>query len=136
MVLVDDDVLRIVDLTGDQPVARGTVRLPGWGQEILVVGDRVLAFGSNEEAYYAEDVASTWSPYGATTSVLSEIDLSDPDNPTIVHSLELDSAYLSARLIGETARLLCPRRIRPSRSCTRATTAPRRGPSPRRPTAG
>ena len=53
MVLVDDDVLRIVDLSGDQPVARGTVRLPGWGQQILVMDDRVLAIGSNEEAYYA-----------------------------------------------------------------------------------
>ena len=106
MVLVDDDVLRIVDLSGDEPVARGTVRLPGWGQEILVVGDRVLAIGSNEEAYYAEDAATTWSPYGAATSVLSEIDISDPDAPTIVHALELDSAYLSARLVGETARVV------------------------------
>ncbi len=107
MVLVDDDVLRIVDLTGDQPVARGTVRLPGWGQEILVVGDRVLAIGGNEEAYYADDIATTtWAPYGAISSVLSEIDISDPDAPTIVHSLELDSAYLSARLVGETARVV------------------------------
>ncbi len=106
MVLVDDDVLRIVDLTSDQPVARGTVRLPGWGQQILVVGDRVLALGSNEEAYYAEDAATTWAPYGAISSILSEIDISDPDNPTIVHSLEVDSAYLSARLVGETARVV------------------------------
>ncbi len=91
MVLVDDDVLRIVDLTGDQPVARGTVRLPGWGQEILVVGDRVLAIGSTEEAYYAEDAVTTWAPYGPVSSVLTEVDISDPDAPTIVHSLELDS---------------------------------------------
>ena len=106
MVLVDDDVLRIVDLSGDQPVARGTVRLPGWGQQILVMDDRVLAIGSNEEAYYAEDVATTWAPYGPVSSVLSEIDISDPDAPTIVHSLELDSGYLSARLVGETARVV------------------------------
>ncbi len=106
MVLVDDDVLRIVDLTGDRPSARGTVRLPGWGQEILVVGDRVLAIGGNEEAYPAEDVASTWSPYGAMSSVLSEIDISDPDAPEIVHTLELVGGYLSARLIGETARVV------------------------------
>jgi len=106
MVLVDDDVLRIVDLTGEEPVARGTVRLPGWGQEILVVGDRVLAIGSNEEAYYAEGAATTWAPYGPASSVLTEIDISDLDAPTIVHSLELDSAYLSARLVGETARVV------------------------------
>ena len=86
--------------------AAGTVRLPGWGQQILVTDDRVLAIGSNDEAYYAEDVAPTWAPYGPVSSVLSEIDISDPDAPTIVHSLELDSGYLSARLVGETARVV------------------------------
>lgn len=106
LLVVDDTTLRVIDLTGDRPVARGTVELPGWGHELLVVGDRVLALGSNEEAYYDDVTPATWAPYGPVSTVLTEIDVSDPDDPTVVHSLELESGYLSARLIGETARVV------------------------------
>ena len=105
--VVDDETLRIVDVSGDVPVALGTLALPGWGQEILVVGDRVLAIGGPDEVYAIEDgAASTWAPYGGGGSTLTEIDVSDPENPTVAHTLELDSGYLSARLVGDTARVV------------------------------
>ena len=105
--VVDDTTLRIIDVSGDEPVARGTLELPSWGQEILVVGDRVLAIGGPEEAYPIDDVAaSTWAPYSGGGSILTEIDVSDPDAPTVAHTLALDSGYLSARLVGETARVV------------------------------
>jgi hypothetical protein len=105
--VVDDTTLRIIDVSGDEPVARGTLELPSWGQEILVVGDRVLAIGGPQEAYPIDDVAtSTWAPYSGGGSILTEIDVSDPDAPTVAHTLALDSGYLSARLVGETARVV------------------------------
>ncbi len=109
LLVVDDQWLRVVDLTGDQPVVRGSVELPGWSQEILVVGDRVLALGANEQypQPLIDDVLeSTWAPYGPATATLTEIDVSDPANPTIAHSLEVEGGYLSSRLVGETARVV------------------------------
>jgi len=105
--VVDDTTLRIIDVSGDEPVARGTLELPSWGQELLAVGDRVLAIGGPEEVYAIDDVApSTWAPYGGGGSILTEIDVSDPDDPTVAHTLELDGGYLNARLVGETARVV------------------------------
>jgi hypothetical protein len=107
LLVVDDNRLRIVDLTGDQPVARGSVELPGWDSQILVVGDRVLALGSADTGEVWDETSdSTWAPYGTGAATLTEIDVSDPDAPTVVHTLTVEGGYLNARLVGETARVV------------------------------
>jgi len=114
LLVVDDSTadgssrLVVVDLTGAEPVVRGRVTLPGYGHQLLVVGDRVLALaGTSGGPIPIDDVArSTFAPYGPTQATLTEIDVSDPDDPTVAHTLALDGAYLSARLVGDTARVV------------------------------
>lgn len=115
LLLVDDSAadgtsrLLVVDLTGPEPVVAGRVALPGWGHQLLVVGDRVLALAGDGGGGFipVDDLArSTYPPYGTGRATLTEVDVSDPANPTVMHTLALDGAYLNARLVGETARVV------------------------------
>lgn len=113
LLVVDDTTadgtsrLVVVDLSGDEPVVRGRVALPGWGHQLLVVGDRVLALAGGGGPIPIDGVArSTFLPYGGNQATLTEVDVSDPDAPTIAHTLTVDGAYLSARLVGDTARVV------------------------------
>lgn len=106
MLVADEGVLRVIDISGDAPVQRGHVDLPGWDNQLLVVGDRVLALGHSDDGWETDDAGTSWEPYGYGAAVLAEIDVSDPDAPAVVHTLEVSGAYLSARLVGETARVV------------------------------
>ena len=104
-----DGVLRYVDVSGEEPVVLGELRLEsGWNHRFFVSGDRAFVF-SQGDIYaipmFAED-ARIAPPYGAVVSVVQEIDLSDPGDMEIVRTLRLDGTYLSARAIDGTVRMV------------------------------
>ena len=105
-------VLYYVDVSGDTPELTGSLRLDdGWAQEMLLAGDRLLVMShTNQWDVPVRLAPDIWNPeipyYGSGISVLSEIDISDPENMRVVKTLLVDGSYLSARMVGDTARVV------------------------------
>jgi uncharacterized secreted protein with C-terminal beta-propeller domain len=125
----ENGVLHYVDLDDEGAAGelRGSVSITDaagpngyvYGQEILVSGDRafVVARGERgvpepfpvddvvfEESMPSEPFPGPGGNFGPTTTVV-EVDLSNPDELRIAGSLTLDGNYISARSIGDTARI-------------------------------
>ncbi len=100
--------LNAVDVTGKRPRLLDTLALDGgWSHELLLVGDRLLVLSRG--GYWLTPLpaaAAIAMPYFPATSVLSEIDVSNPKALRLVRTLTLDGAYVDARLIGSTARIV------------------------------
>jgi len=108
---VRSNELVIVDLTGAEPRRAGTVELDeqSWQGELLLAGDRVyvVSMGGGFAVPLAEVGLDRISPtYGATTTVIEEVDVSDPDAPTVTRTLTVDGAYVSVRVVDDVARIV------------------------------
>jgi len=104
-----DGVLRYLDVSGEEPVLLGELRLEsGWNHRFFVSGDRAFVFSQGD--IYAipmfEADARIAPPYGAIVSVVQEVDLSDPADMEVVRTLRVDGTYLSARSIDGTVRMV------------------------------
>lgn len=103
LVTVAGSTLRVLR-TGDAPALLGSVAvLPPdtYGGEVLLVGDRALVTASTYR--------TTKTAQGETSTPLAVavlVDLTDPAAPKVLESLELEGAYLSARLVGDRVRLV------------------------------
>ena len=126
IVVVEDDYLHYVDVSGPTAVLTGTLRLEGhWSRDLLLAGNRAfliadthLPVGGDLEPYYVEmdeqavDVPlpalarllppGTWTPL---TSVI-EVDLSDPANLRIAGVLTVQGRHVSSRVVGGSARVV------------------------------
>jgi uncharacterized secreted protein with C-terminal beta-propeller domain len=100
--------LNAVDVTENRPRLLDTLGLDGgWSHELLLVGDRLLVLSRG--GYWLTPLpaaAAIAMPYFPAKSVLSEIDVSNPKALRLVRTLTLDGAYVDARLIGSTARIV------------------------------
>lgn len=113
-----------VDANDGNPEKRGTLHIGYDVQDMLVVNDRVLVFGTTwgEEIYYegevfAEDdseadfaddvirppIEPEW--YGPRARMV-EIDISNADNPKVSGELLVEGHYLSARLVDGKAQVV------------------------------
>jgi hypothetical protein len=105
-------VLYYVDVSGNTPELVGSLRLDdSWAQEMLLAGDTLLVMSRTSQWDVPVRLApEIWNPdipyYGSGISVLSEIDISDPDDMRVVRTLFVDGSYLSARMVGDTARVV------------------------------
>lgn len=108
LVTVVQQVLRVVDLTGTEPVQLATMRLPDdmGDPQLLLDGDRLLVVGQRWGFFGGpvplgrEVGAPDIAPAPQTPITLVQlIDLSDPADPNIVADLELDGHALSSRLV-------------------------------------
>jgi hypothetical protein len=111
---VTDGVLRTIDARAADPRLLDSLAVDGYGHQLLVHGSRALV------ASYVAVASSPDQPQGvaATTSVpypgydyrpttlLTEVDLSDPANLRVVRTETVDGTFVSARLTGETARVV------------------------------
>ncbi|MBT8193362.1 MAG: beta-propeller domain-containing protein [Acidimicrobiia bacterium] len=104
--------LYVIDVTGE-PTVTDSLRLEnGWG-EILLAGDRIIVLSSQHGAvpdvrgFPEAGIAAPTDYYGGTpVSVLTEIDVSDPTDISLVRTLFLDGGYISARMSGDVARIV------------------------------
>ena len=102
--------LHYIDVSSGDPELTSTIDLPwGWNQELLMSGDTaiVMATASRYDlsprlgvGMFAPDIVAY-----SDISVFVQLDISDPSNMTIVGSLYVDGRYLSARMVGNTARI-------------------------------
>ena len=100
--------LNAVDVTQKRPRLLDTLALDGgWSHELLLAGDRLLVLSRG--GYWLTPLPAAPAiamPYFPATSVLSEIDVSNPKSLRLLRTLTLDGAYVDARLIGSTARIV------------------------------
>ena len=122
----------IADITSSTPRLQGRLALQdGYYQEFYLAGDRVFAIGtsavgidppggggvfSNEtdgetgseaETAASEDFVLSVAPRPvANAVVVTEVDISDPDNPEIVRHLRVEGRYISSRAANGYARVV------------------------------
>lgn len=100
--------LNAVDVRNAKPRLLDTLKLDGgWSHELLLHGDRLLVLSRG--GYWAEPlpaVAARMMPFAPAESVLAEVDVSDPKAMRLVRTLTLDGAYVAARLVGRSARIV------------------------------
>ena len=100
--------LNAVDVTETRPRLLDSLKLDGgWSHELLLVGDRLLVLSRGGYWLTPRPAAAAIAmPYFPATSVLSEVDVSNPKALRLVRTLTLDGAYVDARLVGATARIV------------------------------
>ena len=101
--------LSAVDMRGARPRLAGALLLePGSAQEMLLHGTRLLVLSQAAGKPFPGEVQvglrAPW-PFPAR-SVLTEVDVSRPAQMRVVRTLELDGGYLTARLVGRSARIV------------------------------
>jgi uncharacterized secreted protein with C-terminal beta-propeller domain len=101
-------VLQVVDTTGDTPQLVGELSL---GQEyadasLLLSGDRAIVFVRGYSMIAFDDAKGTDYDWDQPATSILLVDLSNPANPTVESTLEVDGSYLDARLVDGTARLV------------------------------
>ncbi|GAB3080960.1 beta-propeller domain-containing protein [Nocardioides zeae] len=117
IVKTDGDVLvavvggevRVVDVASAEALA--TVDLPddGHPSELLLRVSTLLVLGQEGAGYVPLDTEIGDSAYPAgrpARTVLTEVDLTDPAAPEVVRSTRVEGEYRSARLVGDTVRLV------------------------------
>jgi hypothetical protein len=100
--------LHAVDPRASAPARLGSLPLPerGYGHELLLHGDRALVFSNlGGGVDFAAAAGQALRP-GVPQSLVTEVDVSDPAHMRVVRTLKVDGSYLSARLIGATARVV------------------------------
>src|SRR5262249_26239632 len=109
LVRVSGNQLESVDVSGKAPRLLDTLKLSnGWSaNDLLLSGTHLLVLSRG--GYWIEPLpamtARMIAPI-ATTSTLTEIDVSDPSSLKVVKTLTLDGSYIDARQIGTTVRVV------------------------------
>ncbi|NQV06153.1 beta-propeller domain-containing protein [bacterium] len=88
----------------------GTTIDGGWNHQMLVSGDRIFVFTTADvwalPAVFAAESTDQIVESQTPSSIITEIDISDPSNPNVLSTLKVDGAYLSARAIDGTMRVV------------------------------
>lgn len=109
IVLLAEGSLIVVDATGDEPVETGRLQLRDMSvQSLFLSGDTVLLFGSawsHHPSPLAEGADRAIGPVPSSPTVqIVEVDISRA--PEIGRTMEIDGAFISGRMIEDTARLV------------------------------
>ena len=105
---VESDQLEAVAVGGASPKLLDTLKLDGgWSHELLLSGTHLLVLSRG--GYWIEPLPAqpALMPMPrVSSSTLTEVDVSDPAALKVVRTLTLDGAYLDARMIGSTVRVV------------------------------
>ena len=93
-----------IDATGDTPRIVASHELGGWGQQLFLSGDTLLVTTSGHGSI--EPFGDVAYPGYSERTVLTEIDVSEAAEMTVVRTLTLDGTVLSSRLIDDVARIV------------------------------
>lgn len=114
------DALHAVDASRPVPIRVGSIELPrATGKRAYVERRELLASGERALVIAEEDGPA--GPFGSwvPTTVITEVDVSKPGALRILRTQVIEGGYVSARLVGETARIVL------SSAPDRATPIPR-----------
>jgi hypothetical protein len=103
--------LHLVDVGGDAPVLLDSLELPDvWSAQLLMDGDRLLVLASAQYGVpmpvdVGREIASDMIAPGTPGSTVIEVDLTG-DELRVVDTVTIEGAYVSARMIGDVARIV------------------------------
>jgi uncharacterized secreted protein with C-terminal beta-propeller domain len=118
MYVLDDGVLRVIDVTGAAPRLVGALDVPGGGQQLLLRGTRVLVLATSYSSGgpiaqpgpgpIAEPLAkrAIVSPGLGARTLLTEVDVTNPAAPKVARTMTLAGSFVDARMNGGTARVV------------------------------
>jgi uncharacterized secreted protein with C-terminal beta-propeller domain len=117
--VADGRKLRVIDVTGDAPRQVGTLDFgAGFAHQLLIRGTRALVLStvsvpltpelasSAPTTRKAAGAAARVPLPGHATTVLTEVDLTDPAAPQVARTMTLDGEYVDARMVGGTVRVV------------------------------
>jgi uncharacterized secreted protein with C-terminal beta-propeller domain len=98
--------LRVVAIDGPTPVELGSLQLPGYGHELLLLGSTVVVLGQAEpdDAESGSDADRRLA--ALPRAALYQVDVADPTSPKLVRQLRVDGQVLTARMVGGVARVV------------------------------
>jgi hypothetical protein len=101
--------LQAVDVSSGKPTLLSTLSFGDtWPQQLLLHGNRLLVIASSGFAFepLIDPAPGTEIyPSGIPTTVLTEVDVSDPASMQILKTMTVEASYISARMVGSTVRL-------------------------------
>jgi hypothetical protein len=106
------DRLQILDAASSPPRVLGSLKLPGFDQQLLLHGSRLLVIaplgfsGGDVPIPIAAQVGDVPVPQWLGRTRLLEVDVADPAAPSVLRTLDVEGSYVNARLTGETARVV------------------------------
>lgn len=106
LVRIQGATLTTYDVTGKQTEELAEIELDDFEDgEILLSGDTVVALGNDGTRSRRDAYGHYGEPAPATTRVVS-VDISDPAEPQVDESVDLDTTLVSARQHGSSIRLV------------------------------
>ena len=106
IIVLSQQTLFVIDVTGDNPELLGKISLQDISiRDLFLHGDRVIALGGGFGGAYRGGIVPADSYFPSAISKIVEIDISAGE-PEVTRTLEFDGTYLSARLVGDTARVV------------------------------
>jgi hypothetical protein len=104
--------LRVIEASASPPRVLATLRLAGFGHQLLLRGSRLLVIGTL--GFGDGDVAIPFAAQAGPAPLhdwlgrvrLFEVDVADPAAPRVVRTLDVEGSYVNGRLTGDTARLV------------------------------
>lgn len=108
VVVGTEGALRLVDTSSGVPVQRGTLQVQEqWGGDLglLSVGPDRIAVLSQAESPVRDVAGSLIRPGGWSTTVVTLVDVSDPDAPRELSRMEVEGWLVDARAVGGVLRL-------------------------------
>jgi uncharacterized secreted protein with C-terminal beta-propeller domain len=107
--------INAVDVSGPLPRLVGSIPLPdGFGHQLLLRGNRLLVVANAggfilEEAMppqEAPELSSTIIPPEIPSTILADVDVSDPAAMRLTRTVVVESSFVGARLTGSSARIV------------------------------
>lgn len=104
-----DGTLRISVVTDEGVRHAGSLRFDdgSWYSEMLLRDETLLLIGGAAGAtvFPADARGIVPMPQASPTIVLAEVDVSDPDSPAVLRTLQADGSYVSSRMVDGTIRI-------------------------------
>jgi Beta propeller domain len=98
---------RLHAVHADGPGLIGSLELPGYGHELLLRGNRLLAISHDAPADVGpQPLLETRIVADPGVTVLTEVDVSDPAAMRVVRTERIRGVHVSSRLTGRTARVV------------------------------
>ena len=100
--------LAYVDASNGTARVLDTLTLPGWSHTFFMTEDTAYVFGRGDGYVTPVDVRAEAAlpPYTGPSTLVMQVDLSDPENLSVTRTITADGNYLSARLVDGVARLV------------------------------
>lgn len=106
--VVAESSVYAVDASGEQPQILSRLDLDAWGAQLLLYGDRLLVIGQGSFDLPISSKASfeEIAPYGGVGTTLTLVDVSRAAAMAVLETLNVEGAYITARLTGQSVRLV------------------------------